>query len=47
MKCKDLQDLLVSYANGELHSPQKDLIEEHLNSCRECREALYDYAMTR
>lgn len=47
MNCRDLQELLVAYSNGEIQKTQKEFIEEHLNGCLECRAALAEYTKTR
>jgi hypothetical protein len=40
MNCKNLEELLSAYADGELPRTQKEFIEEHLRSCADCRETL-------
>jgi len=40
MKCRDMDMLLSAYANDELDSVQKELVERHLTSCNRCRESL-------
>jgi hypothetical protein len=47
MNCKDLKELLSAYADGELVGTQRDFIEEHLESCADCRALLADYTKTR
>lgn len=36
MICKDVPDLVQSYADGELDSDQADTLETHLRDCAEC-----------
>ncbi len=43
MNCRDLEELLSAYADGELSRTQKEFIEEHLSACTECRETLAEY----
>ena len=40
MRCRDLEELLSAYADGELNRTQKDFIEEHLRHCESCRATL-------
>ena len=47
MDCKDLQELLLAYADGELSETQRDFIEEHLKDCVTCRITLDDYRKAR
>jgi hypothetical protein len=47
MNCKDLEELLSAYADGELGGTQRDFIEEHLESCADCRALLADYTGVR
>jgi hypothetical protein len=47
MNCKDLEELLSAYADGELVGTQRDFIEEHLAGCADCRALLADYTKTR
>jgi hypothetical protein len=47
MDCKDLQELLLAYADDELRGTQRDFIEEHLKSCVKCRITLTEYKKTR
>jgi hypothetical protein len=37
-KCKDINPLLVDYASGQLLPADTQRIEEHLPTCRNCRE---------
>lgn len=47
MNCKELQGLLITYQNGELKGPLKDLVEQHLAECIECSTALAEYKKVR
>ncbi len=40
MKCRDLEELLSAYADGELSRTQREFIEEHLAGCADCRVKL-------
>jgi len=43
MNCKDLEELLSAYADGELSKTQREFIEEHLTGCADCRETLAEF----
>jgi len=43
MNCKDFEELLSAYADGELPRTQREFIEEHLSSCADCRETLAQF----
>lgn len=43
MNCRDLEELLSAYADGELPRTQREFIEEHLAVCADCRGTLADY----
>lgn len=43
MNCRDLEELLSAYADGELSRTQREFIEEHLSGCADCREALAEF----
>jgi hypothetical protein len=47
MRCSDINELISAYANGELTSDQKKLVEEHLTGCPDCRAILEDYVKVR
>ena len=47
MNCRDLEELLSAYADGELVGTQRDFIEEHLAGCADCRALLADYTEVR
>lgn len=42
MKCKQIQDMLSSYLENELSSPDRAIVEHHLKTCQEC-SSLYIY----
>ena len=42
MKCEIIRDLLPSYIDGLTSAESNEVIEEHLQECRECREYLED-----
>lgn len=43
MNCKDFEELLSAYADGELPRTQREFIEEHLSGCADCRETLAQF----
>jgi hypothetical protein len=43
MNCKDLEELLSAYADGELPRTQKEFLEEHMAGCADCRETLAEF----
>ncbi len=43
MRCRDLEELLSAYADGELNRTQKEFIEEHLECCPDCRDTLGEF----
>lgn len=43
MNCKDLEELLSAYVDGELSRTQREFIEEHLSGCADCRETLAQF----
>ena len=43
MKCRDLEELLSAYADGELNRTQKEFVEEHLECCPDCRATLGEF----
>jgi hypothetical protein len=43
MKCRDFEELLSAYADGELPRTQREFIEKHLAGCADCRRALSDF----
>ena len=40
MHCEVIRDLLILYADDCCSKESKALVEEHLQSCQACREAL-------
>ncbi len=46
MKCRDFEELLSAYADGELAQTQRDFIGEHLAGCADCRATLARYQET-
>ena len=40
MNCKELEDLLSPYLDGELDASQRSAVEQHLADCPDCRRAL-------
>jgi len=43
MNCRDLEELLSAYADGELSRTQWEFIEEHLAGCADCRATLAEF----
>jgi len=43
MSCRDLEELLSAYADGELSRTQREFIEEHLAGCADCRATLAEF----
>ncbi len=39
-ECEIVQDLLFSYHDGILSNSSKELVEEHLKTCENCKQAL-------
>lgn len=44
--CKEFEDFILSYLEGELPIRQKSIFEMHLRICRECRDYLAAYQRT-
>jgi hypothetical protein len=44
MKCVELEELLSAYIDGEITEREKQIVEEHLETCRECGELLVDFS---
>lgn len=42
MNCKELEDLLSPYLDGELDASQRSSVEQHLGDCPDCKRALAD-----
>jgi len=43
MNCKKAKKLISDYVDGELDLTKRSSLEEHLESCEECRKILEDY----
>ena len=43
INCKEFENFVLSYLNGELPSRQRSIFEFHIRFCRECREYLAAY----
>jgi len=43
VNCKDFEELLSAYADGELSRTQREFIEEHLSGCADCRATLTQF----
>ncbi len=43
MNCRDLEELLSAYVDGELSRTQREFIEEHLAGCADCRANLAEF----
>ena len=43
MNCKKAKKLISDYVDGELDMTKRSSLEEHLESCKECRKILEDY----
>ncbi len=44
--CREFEEFVLRYLNGELPSTQANIFEWHLRICRECREYLAAYRRT-
>lgn len=44
--CKEFEDFVLRYLEGELSNKQRSVFEWHLRLCRECREYLAAYQRT-
>jgi hypothetical protein len=47
MGCKDLEILLSAYANDELSSQERELVDAHLATCTDCNVLLHDFQSVR
>ena len=47
MNCRDLEELLSAYTDGELRRTQREFVEEHLAGCSHCQATLADYMKVR
>lgn len=43
-ECEIVQDLLFGYQDGTLHMASKELVEEHLDNCEECKKVFSEMA---
>jgi anti-sigma factor RsiW len=43
MSCKHFEELLTAYAEGEVTADEKRRVDDHVESCEACREALAFY----
>lgn len=43
MNCNEIKDLMSSYVDGELSENEKKLVEEHINSCDDCKKEIESY----
>jgi hypothetical protein len=46
MQCNDIQEKLSAYIDGDISSGERMLIDEHLKSCQQCKEALAEITKT-
>jgi anti-sigma factor RsiW len=44
--CKEFEDFVLQYLDGELSDRQRSIFEWHIRLCRECREYLAAYRRT-
>jgi Putative zinc-finger len=47
MQCKDMDELISAYSDGELSYTQKQFVEEHMAGCPDCRDTLAKYSKIR
>jgi len=43
ISCREFENFVIDYLDGELNSRQQQRFESHLRMCRECREYLQAY----
>ncbi len=43
ISCREFEDFVRAYTDGDLPGPQRSIFELHLRLCRECREYLAAY----
>jgi len=43
ISCREFEDFVQAYVDGELSTQQQARFESHILMCRECREYLYAY----
>jgi len=46
MTCREFEDFVSDYTDGELSNKQCSRFEQHLNMCLECRQYLQAYQRT-
>jgi len=46
LTCREFEEFVLCYLDGELEPKQKKVFERHLRLCRECREYLEAYKRT-
>ena len=46
MTCKEFEDFVQAYIDGDLTTSQRSVFERHLRFCRECRDYLAAYKRT-
>ena len=46
ISCREFEDFVLAYLEGELSLTQRRIFEMHLRLCRECREYLEAYTRT-
>jgi anti-sigma factor RsiW len=44
--CKEFEEFIIEYLDGELPARQREIFEFHMRICRECREYLAAYNRT-
>ena len=44
--CREFEDFILRYLDGELSAQQKKVFERHMKLCRECRDYLEAYRRT-
>lgn len=44
--CREFEEFVLQYLDGELPSKQRNIFEWHMRICRECREYLAAYKRT-
>lgn len=46
ISCREFEDFVMGYLDGELPARQRSLFELHIRLCRECRQYLQAYKIT-
>jgi len=46
MNCREFTEFLDAYFSGELPDAERDVFDEHLADCPDCRAYLQSYRMT-